>query len=39
MGGLFWTIILFNYTDEELSDLNRWIKWYEELRFDVTGLS
>lgn len=34
MSGLFWTLILANYTDEELNNLNRWVKWYEDERLN-----
>jgi hypothetical protein len=30
MSGLFWTLILANYTDDELSELSRRAKRYEE---------
>ena len=30
---LFWTIILGSFTDEEISALSRYAKWYENDRF------
>ena len=35
VSGLFWTLILSNYTDEEISELSRYAKWYENERLHV----
>lgn len=35
MSGLFWTLILSNYTDEEISELSRYAKWYENERLHM----